>query len=410
MGIDRPGEPPDRPEHDPERGRGRRSEGDGRPPPETRSRAEYYESQRRADEARRQPDAEAGTVGADTDAAAARDDRARKDDHPRDGTPEDDRLRDRTPEDDRPRDSRANGDHRNLAADNGDGSRTGDRDESGDHREPLGARDAPGRGELPGGRTDGPRPPDGGVRNYWYEVPRFLREWQDLKERLPDRKAQAADSSGDPHGSWRGEGGQYLSPDQHEKSKQEITEVREAERGITADLRKVEAENTTGAKLAGLEFRLKGEERLKEKIAEKITGEGLTAGQAAGEINDAIRYTFRLDRDNYSRGYSEIKQRLEMRGYDIFYSKNHWDAVEYKGINTRWLTPEGQRFEIQFHTRESLHAKQEVTHEAYERARNPITTKAERLELKAFQQEVSSWVPVPSGARDIRNYLKEGCE
>ena len=45
--------------------------------------------------------------------------------------------------------------------------------------------------------------------------------------------------------------------------------------------------------------------------------------------------------------------------------------MEYKGINTRWVTQEGQRFEVQFHTSESFHAKQNVTHDAYERLRNP---------------------------------------
>ena len=44
----------------------------------------------------------------------------------------------------------------------------------------------------------------------------------------------------------------------------------------------------------------------------------------------------------------------------MIYSKNHWrDDPEYKGINTRWITPEGQRFEVQFHTAESFHAKQQ---------------------------------------------------
>ena len=61
----------------------------------------------------------------------------------------------------------------------------------------------------------------------------------------------------------------------------------------------------------------------------------------------------------------------------------------------RWVTPGGNQFEIQFHTRESYHAKQEVSHEAYERIRNPLTSRAERAELQSFKREVSSWVPVP---------------
>ena len=71
-----------------------------------------------------------------------------------------------------------------------------------------------------------------------------------------------------------------------------------------------------------------------------------------------------------------MKQQLEAREYRMVYSKNHWcDDPEYKGINTRWVTPEGQRFEVQFHTAESYHAKQEVTHGSYERLRNPLTAR-----------------------------------
>ena len=45
----------------------------------------------------------------------------------------------------------------------------------------------------------------------------------------------------------------------------------------------------------------------------------------------------------------------------MYYSKNYWADPEYKGINTRWLTAEGQRFEVQFHTPDSFHAKHDVT-------------------------------------------------
>ena len=66
--------------------------------------------------------------------------------------------------------------------------------------------------------------------------------------------------------------------------------------------------------------------------------------------------------ETYTQGYYDIKERLESLGYEMYQSKNSWDDAEYKGINTRWVTPEGQRFEVQFHTPESFHAKQYVTH------------------------------------------------
>jgi hypothetical protein len=91
--------------------------------------------------------------------------------------------------------------------------------------------------------------------------------------------------------------------------------------------------------------------------------------EAVHSVNDAIRYTVRLSRENYVDGYWDISQSLQALGYEMYYGENHWEDPQYKGINTRWVTPQGQRFEVQFHTPESFHAKQEVTHGAYERVR-----------------------------------------
>ena len=171
----------------------------------------------------------------------------------------------------------------------------------------------------------------------------------------------------------------------------------------------IETENTSGGHLEGLEFCRKGEDRLKEKIAEKLEHEPNRApSETIRQINDAVRYTFCYEPSNYSDGYRDIQQRLEAHGYKMIYSKNYWNDPEYKGINTRWGTPGGQRFEVQFHTSESFCAKHEVTHLAYERLRNPLTTSGERQELEAFQREVSSWIVVPSRAISIPDYPRKG--
>src|SRR5260370_38766447 len=93
----------------------------------------------------------------------------------------------------------------------------------------------------------------------------------------------------------------------------------------------------------------------------------------------------------------------------MYQSANYWADPEYKGINTRWVTQQGQRFEVQFHTPESFHAKQGVTHEAYERLRSPQTADEERRELEDFQRDVSSHLQVPDGAADIPDFKKGGC-
>jgi hypothetical protein len=88
-----------------------------------------------------------------------------------------------------------------------------------------------------------------------------------------------------------------------------------------------------------------------KKIAEKLRFQpDREATEIVREIPDTIRYTFCLRPEIYTAGYYDIMRRLEDCGYEMFYSKNWWTNPEYKGINTRWVTPEGQRFEVQFHT------------------------------------------------------------
>ena len=63
----------------------------------------------------------------------------------------------------------------------------------------------------------------------------------------------------------------------------------------------------------------------------------------------------------------------------------------------------GSRFEMQFHTPESLEAK-ELTHQAYERIRGSDATPAERREARAFQRRVNALLPTPPGADRIKDY------
>jgi hypothetical protein len=253
------------------------------------------------------------------------------------------------------------------------------------------------------------REPDAVKRDYWSEVPGFLRKWADHVRRWPERAAVAVDRSHDPEGSWRGDGNQYLSPDQHTQASDVIARVHQTEEALTKRMGDVERENSRGGWLAGLEFRLKGEDRVKEKIAEVLKrGPDRSVADIMRTLPDAIRYTFCFEAASYSEGYRDVKQRLEAHEYRMVYSKNHWRAdQEYKGINTRWLTSDGQRFEIQFHTAESLHAKQQVTHKSYERLRNPMTSYDERQGLRAFQRDVCSWLPTPQGAAAVSDYPPE---
>jgi hypothetical protein len=254
------------------------------------------------------------------------------------------------------------------------------------------------------------RRPDAGEKHgYWNEVPRFLQMRDDLARGRSAERQSAVDRSADPPGSYDSDGDHYTDPERQAQATEAVGRVCEAEPTISEDVRTTGQENKYGGWLEGYEFRLKGEDRLKEKIAEQLESEpDKSANEILHKIPDAIRYTFCFQPENYAKGYYDIKERMESRGYEMYESRNSWRHAEYKGINTRWVTSAGQRFEIQFHTPESFHAKHHVTHAVYERIRNPATSRAELGELHTFQREVSSWVPVPDGATDIPDFKKEG--
>jgi hypothetical protein len=246
--------------------------------------------------------------------------------------------------------------------------------------------------------------------SYWDKVPRFRQMWADHERRWPERQPAAEpDRSDDPAGTYLSRGGFKLNPERHAETIGAIGRIRETEPSISADMQTVEKENSCGGWLAGFDRRIKGADRLKEKVAEQAAAEpDKPSSEILRKIPDALRFTCCLEPDNYVGGYHDIKARLEDAGHEMYQSKNHWADPEYKGINTRWITQQGQRFEVQFHTPESFHAKHQVTHEAYERLRNPQVTDEERGELEDFQRGVSSHIKVPDGAADIPDFKKKG--
>jgi hypothetical protein len=315
--------------------------------------------------------------------------------------------------------SRLHGHLRAPADGNGD-SRSPSRDRDGPSESPAhngdGSSEGPahngdGSSESPAHNGDGPpgsRPDDRDGHDYWADVANYERMWQQHLERWPDPPGQAQPDRvhpDDPPGSWRGDGGRYLTPDQNASADRSIARLREPEPAITADLRQLEHDNHLGGYLAGLDHRLKGDQRLKEKIADAAKAE-IGAPDQLPDISDAIRYTFCFSQNNYVEGYGYVTERLETMGYQMVYSKNRWhDDPQYKGINTRWIDTTGARFELQFHSPESFHAKEVLTHRSYERLRSPVPDRLEREQLTAYQRAVCSALPEPPGV-DIVPDLK----
>ena len=172
---------------------------------------------------------------------------------------------------------------------------------------------------------------------------------------------------------------------------------------VTPAMRYIEAQDP-GRHLAGLEHRLKGKNRLAEKVRDAMTERARTVDQAFATVKDAIRYTLCYPDDQYADGVDRDCARIKSAGFEPVERRNSWANEEYKGINSRWRVRDTrQLFEVQFHTRASFEAKEE-THRAYEKLRDPATTKAEQEAMSSYQRKVTARIPIPPGATDVPDY------
>jgi hypothetical protein len=228
--------------------------------------------------------------------------------------------------------------------------------------------------------------------------------WSEYQRKWPPDERASVDKSDVPPGSWRGDGNRSLNSADNDRVEAACDSIAEREEGkISPALRAVESQDPD-RHLIGFDDRLKGRDRIKEKIYGMIKELSFSPEEAVSHTPDAIRYTFEYKEARYTQGVWADIARLRDQGFELHKLKNSWSSDDYKGINSQWIESDtGQRFEVQFHTRISFEAKQ-LTHRAYERLRSQQADKFEELVLEAFQRKVASDVPVPPGAADIPDY------
>ncbi|WP_327701771.1 hypothetical protein OG530_07420 [Streptomyces decoyicus] len=203
-------------------------------------------------------------------------------------------------------------------------------------------------------------------------------------------------------GSWAGENGLHLDQEANAAADDFMRRSAEAEPRITEAVQDIAGKADDG-KLIGLEYRLKGEDSLKRKLATDMLEDiGMDHGRALGDIKDSIRYTMEVPSNRYTHGVQQAINDLQARGFENVTFKNTWDSVGYKGINSTWRDPvSGQVFELQFHTADSFVAKMDG-HVLYEKERLPGVSRDEIATIKVEQAELFGKVPVPHDAGAIR--------
>jgi hypothetical protein len=312
-------------------------------------------------------------------------------------------------------DPRDGSDHEPRAQAGHDG--LGDRPDRGAAARPasLRAEGLPGREEMIAERLRYARIVDATYqaaadRQAWTEaVPGLRAAWDNHKNQYPEQCRAAPRTQ--PDGTWVAGDHRRLSPEQNaEAGKAHADLADEADRDILPALQRIEAADPR-RHLAGLDHMVKGEDRLKEKLADAWHARpGLAARQVLGLIPDAVRSTLSYSAEHYAEGVPADVERLKAEGFELIKLKNLWHADQYKGVNSQWVRPEtGTRFEMQFHTPESLEAK-ELTHEAYERLRAnavlPVDKQdpAEARDLENFQRRVNTLIATPPETGRIKDF------
>jgi hypothetical protein len=228
--------------------------------------------------------------------------------------------------------------------------------------------------------------------------------WSEYQRKWPPAERSPVDRSNDPSDSWRGDRGRSLDNADNSRVDAECDRIAKCEEErISPAMRAVESQDPD-RHLIGFEHRLKGRDRIKEKVCDNMKEFNFSPEKATSIVPDTIRFTFQYRETHYTEGVWADVERLKEQGFELRKLKNSWADDQYKGINSQWVMPEnGQRFEVQFHTHISFEAKQ-LTHDAYERIRTHQADKFEQMVLEAFQAKVTAEVPVPSGATDIPDY------
>ncbi len=156
-----------------------------------------------------------------------------------------------------------------------------------------------------------------------------------------------------------------------------------------------------GMKTEGLEYRIKAKDSFLRKIAGRYDPNGNTY-----EVKDILRYTYTAPPDKLAAKISTSIETHEKSGYNTVEVKNYWldKNNPYNGVNTVVKAPNGQKFELQYHTPESFNVKNGEMHKLYEKHRSLTdgqSAEGAALEDKMF--EISDAMEIPKGIEVIKN-------
>ena len=137
--------------------------------------------------------------------------------------------------------------------------------------------------------------------------------WGEYQRKWPPAERPAVDRSKDPAGSWRIDRNRVLDCADNSRVDTECDRIaKREEEKISPALRAIESHDPD-RHLIGFDFRLKGRDRIKEKVYDKMEELFCSAEEAVSVVSDTIRYTFQYRETRYTQGVWTDLERLERK-------------------------------------------------------------------------------------------------
>ena len=160
--------------------------------------------------------------------------------------------------------------------------------------------------------------------------------WGEYQRKWPPAERPAVDRSKDPAGSWRVDRNRVLDGADNSRVDTECDRIaKREEEKISPALRAIESQDPD-RRLVGFEHRLKGRDRIKEKVYDrwKLL---CSAEEAVSVVSDTIRYTFQYREARYTQGvWTEIWNALKKKASSCTHSR-----IPGPMISTKASTPSG---------------------------------------------------------------------